>query len=464
MKSIGTLFLLFLLASFCRADWPCRPDSTVQIVAAAGNQWNVRAAADGQDGAFFAWQDRRGGTFDKVYLQRIGPSGLSLWQDQGVPIAATGGYQFNPQVLSDGFGGVFVVWQDNRSGIDYDIYAQHLDPDANPLWTLNGVAVCAAPGNQYNPQLMSDRVGGIVVTWQDRRAGQFDIYAQRINVSGTPLWTADGNVICSNPSDQVEPKIAGDGSGGAFIDWLDYRKGTGSTDVYAQHILSLGSATWTPDGLPVCTAPNLQWNLQAARDGASGVVFVWEDRRSGSVDNIFAQRFDAAGNAKWGADGLQVAPSAGYQSYPQVAADGGGGYVFVWQDNRTGSDYDIYAQRVDGAGSLLWTPGGKTVCGSPGHQYYPQVAAQGGSVFFTWQDKRGPDFDIFAQRFDLNGQTFWPADGAPVATMQFDQIMPQLVSDGHEGGIVVWPDYHLNSGSTDLYAHRIGANGLPAGG
>jgi hypothetical protein len=42
--------------------------------------------------------------------------------------------------------------------------------------------------------------------------------------------------------------------------------------------------------------------------------------------------------------------------------------------------------------------------------------------------------------------------------------MPQLASDDAEGAIIAWADFHLGQSSTDIFAHRMGANGTPAGG
>ncbi len=456
--------LLFLVCNAALADWPCRPDSTIPVAVAAGNQWNVRLASDGQSGAILVWQDRRFGSMDKLFAQRISASGNPQWQPNGVALSGTGGYQYYPQIIPDGAGGAIVAWQDNRSGLDYDIYAQRLDANGNALWGANGAVVCSDSGHQYNPQLVTDGAGGAIITWQDRRSGSFDIYAQHIAANGSAAWTSGGLRVCGASSDQIEPKISPDGSGGAFIGWLDYRLGTGSTDVYCQRISQNGSPIFPADGIPVCAAPNVQWNLQMASDSHSGTILAWQDRRGGSSDNIFAQRVDQSGNAIWQIDGISVAASLGFQAYPQISADGGGGVVIAWQDNRTGTDYDIYAQRLDPGGNLLWSSSGKAVCSSLGHQYNPQLTAQGGSVFITWQDKRGPDFDIYAQRLDLSGNTFWTGNGIQVASLLLDQVNPQLASDGGEGAIVAWSDYHLNSGSTDVYSHRIGANGLPAGG
>ena len=50
----------------------------------------------------------------------------------------------NPFSASDGAGGVFVVWEDGRSRIAYDLYAHHLtgSGDLAAGWPHDGLPVC----------------------------------------------------------------------------------------------------------------------------------------------------------------------------------------------------------------------------------------------------------------------------------------------------------------------------------
>src|SRR5207244_4753616 len=64
-------------------------------------------------------------------------------------------------------------------------------------WTPNGVAICSAVGDQDRPYLVGDGAGGAIIVWYDRRAGDYDIYAQSVDAEGTPRWTPQGVAICS---------------------------------------------------------------------------------------------------------------------------------------------------------------------------------------------------------------------------------------------------------------------------
>jgi hypothetical protein len=462
------LLLLLSIATVAVAEWPCSVQQNVAIVTAAGNQWNSKIISDGKSGAIVVWQDRRHGSIDKLYVQHINSAGDFLWQPEGVPLSSGGGYQYNPDIIADGNGGAFIVWQDNRSSSSYDIYAQHISSEGNLLWNSAGVVVSSAAGHQYNPKVVADGAGGIIVVWQDKRSSQYDVYAQRLNVQGEVVWQQDGVAVCTAAADQIEPKIIQSGDGGVIIAWTDYQLGTGSPDIFAQKLTSNGNRAWLSemtDGVPVCTASNAQWIGGIVRDGGDGAIVCWQDRRVSASDKIYAQRLDGSGTSLWTPNGVELTASSGIQYYPKVAGDGSGGAIIVWQDNRRGNDFDIYAQRIDSSGIRMWASEGQAVCTVNGHQYNPQVIVDKSSVLVSWQDKRnGIDFDIYGQMLTLGGQVRWGMNGVPIAVAASDQILPEMTSDLVQGFIICWTDYRSLNGYTDVYSHRVGANGKLAGG
>src|SRR5687767_15526946 len=105
--------------------------------------------------------------------------------------------QQDVHLVSDGNGGAIVVWQDQRNDNDTtqsisDVFAQRIDRYGYNQWTTNGVAICINAADQGAPVITSDGNSGAVIAWVDRRNGNRDVYAQRIDSSGNILWAADG--------------------------------------------------------------------------------------------------------------------------------------------------------------------------------------------------------------------------------------------------------------------------------
>ena len=394
--------------------WPSTGPLTV--CGATGLQEQPVLVPDLGGGALMFWQDARNGSDYDIYAQRITASGAiaatgaSSWITNGIPISTAAGNQYLPVAVSDGTGGAIVVWQDGRRGAgNYDIYAQHVDGDGNLLWAPAGLPVCVATNNQINPTIISDGAHGAYIAWQDYRKGsEFDIYVQHLTGDGAvfadPRWVADGLGACVATNSQFYPVLAGDGTGGVYVAWQDFRTGT-DNHIYAQHLSALGAVAtnWPANGSPVCQAQYSQYYPVVTGDGGSGLFVAWQDYRDGTTNHIYAQHV-TADNTSLVADGVAVSTASNGQFSPQIAGDGVGGAFITWYDSRNGATNDIFVQQVSARGTLspLWDKNGLGVCLAPNTQQFPVVTAStAGTAIMTWQDLRSGGLTtaaIFAQQ------------------------------------------------------------------
>jgi hypothetical protein len=429
------------------------------ICSADGRQDYVDIAVDGAGGAILTWPDLRGEDWD-VYVQRVDGSGALMWMQGGAAACVAPGHQVAPRVVSDGMGGAIIAWLDGP-GEDWDVYAQRVGSFGNVMWIERGVPICTAEREQQVPRITADGLGGAIITWFDERSGEreYDIYAQRVSSSGVVLWAVDGLLISTARDDQTWPEIISDGAGGAIITWRDYRNGY--ADVYAQKVDASGNLLWSADGVPVCTAPRSQGDCMLAPDGAGGAIMAWLDLRNDHHD-IFAQRVDASGNPLWRHDGIEVytGPSDGQR--PQICSDGSGGAIIVWIATDPQDHYEVLAQRIDASGRPAWTEGGIPLCSSVGLQLVPKIVSDGvGGAVIVWRDGRNPNWDIYAQRMDASGNVLWKEDGLAVSRAAGHQWNPEVISDGASGVIAAWRDDRRGSDfdDCDIYAQRVSANG-----
>jgi hypothetical protein len=371
------------------------------------------------------------------------------------PVCTAQNAQQHPEIVSDGFDGAIVTWQDNRAG-HYDIYAQHLDMVGAPQWQHNGVPLCNRPGIQELPQIVSDGSGGAIVTWQDNRRGNnYDIYAQRISASGNLLWETGGAAICRVSGHQKRPRLIPDGSHGAIIIWQDRRNV--QYDIYAQHINGAGNLLWTIGGNPICRAGGDQHEHQLITDGNNGAIISWADGR-GSHDDIYAQRIDSSGALQWATDGIALCTAVGEQYEPQIAAKGSGGAIVTWIDKRGSSYiYYIYAQSIDSSGAAEWQENGVRV--EYEYSYTPEDLriipdGQGGAVI-SWTDYSCPvQVWVEVERINASGQSLWH----DYVTSYYEGYNAQLLPDGSGGAIVTWADdRHGEDGN--IRAQHLNNNG-----
>ena len=453
------LAALLWLASAVGPAWAEWGTDGNPVCTAVGNQVLPMCTSDEAQGAYVVWTDRRGKEYD-IYAQRMTGGGAPLWVSSGVPICTATGVQEEVEFVYDGTGAVIITWHDTR-GADTDIYAQKVDALGNVAWPSDGVPVCTAPGNQQYPKIISDGAGGAIITWQDFRSSASGIYAQRIDTLGKIVWTDNGVRACNALA--YRPSIVSDGAGGAIVAWWDARDG--NKDVFAQRILANGTVHWTGNGIEVCTTGGDQqvdnefyWSVS---DGSGGAIVTWTDQRSGGKD-VYAQRIDGQGQVVWTRDGVPVSTVPGDQYGAEIASDGAGGAIVSWNDKRAGS-IDIYGQRIDSLGSPRWTIHGVSICSAVNDQFYPKIIADGlGGAFIIWNDSRvDPSTrDIYAQRVDATGDVQWQTDGFPACGAASTQALGFLTTDGDDGAIVVWYDYR--NSNYDIYANKVNPGQAPA--
>lgn len=439
--------------------WPGTNPANTAVSTALLGQTGAQAVSDNQGGMIVVWEDRRSGNAE-IYVQRLNSLGTPLWTVNGVVVCEATGDQILPSIVSDGAGGAIVAWQDRRNGTDYDIYVQRIDADGVAQWVANGVQLSGASDNQLAPRLTTDGANGAIVVWEDRRSGaEYDVYAQRVDAGGSALWLANGVSVVSLAEHQLTPRVVSDSAGGAIIAWADYRSAS-HYDIYAQRLNASGAAQWTLNGVSVVNAGGNQFGPSIAADSAGGAVIVWQDYRSNTNFDIYAQRLNTSGVAQWAANGIAISGAAGNQVSPVVGRSGADSFYFSWEDYRNGQS-DIYAQRVNAAGSVFWNTNGLIVCGATGSQVLPQLIADDvEGAILVWKDFRGgTSADLYVQRINRDGLSLWTADGTALSNATGDQTSPALVSDGAGGAVLAWEDYR--NGNADIYAQGISAGGRP---
>ena len=279
-------------------------------------------------------------------------------------------------------------------------------------------------------------MGGLITTWVDYRSADPEPYAQRVNSSGVVQFAADGKVVLADLGVQRGALVIPDGSGGTWIAWSE--KSGGDYEVRARRVDTNGAAV--TGSITVCGASGDQWVAGAVADGAGGVVIGWVDERAGDDDaDVYAQRLNGAGVAQWAADGVVVCNAAGRQGELRMTTDGAGSAIFAWSDFRVGAP-DIYAQRLNGSGVAQWSANGVGVCTEVQSQASPVIVSSGaGGSVIAWIDERfflAPF--VGAQRLNGAGAAQWTANGLQISVLSgFFNRCAGAVSDGGDGAIVL---------------------------
>ncbi len=202
-----------------------------------------RIVSDGEGGAIVLWSELFTDAHH-ILAQRIDRDGYFLWPTDDILISDSPGPKSFINVAADGSGGIFVSWDDICSG-DPDnphIFSQHIDADGSALWTPGGIPVMTVASRKHRSAIVPDGSGGVYIGWEDERSGDHnlkDLYAQWIAADGSVQWGNGGMPLCTADQGQYYPVGIPDGEGGAFFAWKDMRNAdtySANADVYATRI------------------------------------------------------------------------------------------------------------------------------------------------------------------------------------------------------------------------------------
>ena len=264
-------------------DWP-----TGGRVLCTLPSWPYVIESDGTGGAIAAWGDGRNGTDADIYGQHVLATGSvdPVWPTDGSPLSTGPGYQY-PQIrttMSDDAGGAILVWSNQDTFGERNIYAQHVLASGAVAWGAPGQQV-STPGSSLFPSIASDHAGGVIVAWEHIRTGfPISLHVHHVLASGAldPAWPTDGRLLSASNGEQAPPGVVSDGAGGAIIGWHSEMNGL----VYAQHVHSDGTVDavesqlsreidlWPPTPNPFSTHANIRFAVRGGTRARIGVYDV----------------------------------------------------------------------------------------------------------------------------------------------------------------------------------------------
>lgn len=450
--------MLLLTPTRIWADWPGVGEN-LPICTASGEQYIPQIVSDGHDGCVITWFDARNGMYlINVYAQRVSAQGDILWISSGVQITNVSSYSWISYLVAcpDDDGGAFIAWEDPRDG-NFDVYVQHVDGTGSAVWVENGLRLSMTSDDDYVMDITPDDRGGCIVAWNTTGATE-PIIAQRIDATGTKVWDSAGVVVSTGTNIASRAQIVSDGYGGIVACWLDGRYHPAWNefkDIYAQRIDSLGSLCWVDTSvvlLGLGSAPFYSFP-ELASNGSGRFFVTWYDWRFGGFD-IYAQCMSDAGQVLWMANGSAVCSNPSDQTNPRIAPDNTDGAICAWLDDYT----SIRAQRLDANGAILWPSSGVIAASSSSDLVLRNTFRTSNGLYaVVYGEYVGSTTSelVKAQALDASGNLMWNTGGEPISTVVSPKLNIEAIPDTCGGIIAVWSDDRNGSYAYDIYAQRV---------
>jgi len=400
---------------------------------ADGEQYNADVTMDAEGNFVIIWEDlERRNVFMRVYSS----SGNPLSKETRV--GSQSATQHNAQVEIYDSGDFITAWHEfpvGQYGTQFNIAARLWNADGTPkafqfnlsslssnTSTVDSIKAIAEFGTDVS--LSSNGVDDFIATWH---SGNF-VFFQKFNQSGGLIDTLQQVAPLLINGNNSNPRVSMNASGDFVIVWNgmdDDGKG-----VYLQRY----NSNLTPIGVETLVNTTTALDQSGAdvtlSDDGSYIVtwHSYEQEGTGLDYGVYAQRFDSAGNTI-GSEFLVNSYTADAQKDPSIAQMNDGKFLIIWSSfDQDGFEEGIYGQFYDNTGTIIDQEFRLNNIVDP-EQENPSLATNGESVFIgVWEDgiNDGDGKGIFGQRYeiiDAGGQdVYYPIGTATPSTLLGDEL------------------------------------------
>jgi hypothetical protein len=355
-----------------------------------GNDYHPQVTTDGAGNWVVVWESNHslGGTIGTDYdilVSRSADAGAT-WTTQARLNANAGsdsGYDYWPQVTTDGAGNWVAVWESNDSlngtiGTDSDILVSR-STNAGVTWTapapLNTNAGSDA-GGDYSPQVTTDGAGRWIAVWHstDSQGGTIgtdtDILISHSADAGI-TWTApvplNTNAASDSGGDDL-PQVTTDGEGNWVAAWYSYNSLGGTIGTDSDILFATFSEILRDYGDAPAPYPTLLADIGAGHAPTGPVLGAYRDAEADGRPDTNALGDDATGTPD-DEDGvilprLTASTAAATTSSLDIDlqnADPVANYLDAWIDFNQDGDWDDLGERIFNGHSLGTTNGTQTL-------------------------------------------------------------------------------------------------------
>lgn len=222
-----------------------------------------------------------------------------------------------------------------------------------------------------------------------------------------------------------------------------------------------GYGQWPNPSFPIWTGINaghLSENSISKAIDANGAIFIATMEPNINGSDIWIQKIDSSGNLLWGFTGVQVLPSTNTQKNPEVLPDGSGGcYLAYFDDN---APFGAFVQHFDATGTPLLSGRGRKLVSHTSNFWDDLSMVTDGQFLYCSMtlDKPATNEQVYAQKLDLNLNLLWDTTGIAVSPSANEYQNRSCLPDG-QGGLTVLFTRYFSSINQYLRVQHLDANG-----
>jgi hypothetical protein len=447
-----TLVLVLVFIPDISAQWVSNPGKNTLLVTNSFNPVNISAVDDHRGGLFIFWEDNISGFQGEISFLHVNGDGIVSFRTDGKKVSASETPKYNPLSVAGIPGSAYVVWRERLRSYSDQLFAQRVSTSGNLTWNQNGIPVNNSGLVISDFTACSDKSGNLFVAYvngEPDNHGKYSITVNGVNQGGGKLFYND-IVIAVTGNKKSNLSLVEDADGGVQVFWLesiDHR-----SVLLGQSIDLSGKVRW---GQKPVTFSNPRENLFSftAKKFNSSVYLVWQSQKS--VKDLYHQLIGRDGKELWPKYGTLIFPHKGNQTNPQVHISEDKIFL-AWTDDSS-VDRDIILQKFNAKGEALWDRNGIKVIESRGEQFGQKIVSDGkNGVLIIWLDRRvtGTRGNIYAQRINADGKLLWDEKGIEAASYNnTEKSYISIIPDNTGGAAVVFKE--KRNGRNEIFGHKI---------
>lgn len=417
MTKLYAILALTLSTLSLSAQWTSNTSLNTLVAGAQTSDIEAVGTSDGKTYVAF-WHDVPAPAYYEMRLQLLDQNGNPLFGAEGLLVNNTATMSSYTTLWS------LTVDRDNNAIIGFNetdgngsVYFHKISPSGVQLWNPNGVVL----GAGFDPKALPLSTGETIVCWLPGNQGVF----QKLDASGVPVWAAPVTIAPGVTNHKSSAGELAELPGGDFMMMLHDRGGFSPSSIpYAQrYSAATGAAVWAQP-LLLTSGVGLSFNRRYTMVQDGDHVYLGYGGALGLQLLSYLQRIDADGTLPWGPNGKDFSTqSLNYEQDTKIAYTPGSDAIWAictYTDPSQGQGGE-YVQKFDKlTGARLLSDTAKLVYPISA-DYYAHAGdlqlVDDQPLFVITKNNNGVfAYDLLAVYLDAQGNFVWPTHTKPLGT------------------------------------------------
>ena len=366
-----------------------------------------------------------------------------------IPLRQAEVLMYHNSILDLADGGKIVSWDEART-YSSDIYAQRFDAGGNPLWA-EPLPLATGDETQSKSQLLAASDGNFVAIWQqiviDGSSYMMSIRAQKFNLLGQPLWPGKGIILPTHRKNYQNYQVLPNPAGGFYC----VARSDEKNPVHIAFSISAGGDQLWGNSVMALDIVSDSVLDRIVSDGDGGFIACFQNN---AANNSYLVRIDSSGNIVGNNPMLEESPldRKSYQIFPLLNDR----YILYSFQNNGFSCYILHFCIMDSDGTLHGTS--TSIFSGINVTVYniPSVfSAHPDGGFYLVHPYLSSARKMSVRRFSSDGSPVWPWTKA-CGNDIYEHTPFDIATDLHGNLILIWS----NQMQSTLQALKLNSNGI----